>query len=71
MEFLKTGSASVKVLQAGPTLDLDGNMNGSMVVMESDDISDVYDFLDSDPYKAVDLFESIEVRSWNWAIGAP
>ena len=64
VEFLKEGSENVKVLHAGPTLDGNGHMNGSMLVLESDSVDFVHAYRHNDPHKQVGRFESMEVRGW-------
>jgi hypothetical protein len=44
-------------------------MNGSMLIMEADDFESVNAYLENDPYKQANLFQSVEVRPWLMAIG--
>jgi len=64
--YLKSTGA---VEMAGPFLDDDGNMCGSLVVLEFDDISEAQAWAANDPYKKADLFESVEIIAWNKVIG--
>ena len=52
---------------AGPLLAAD---NETMIV-EADSRADVEALLPNDPYAIVDLFESVEIHPWKWAIGSP
>ncbi len=57
---------------AGPLLAADNEtMIGSMLIVEADSRADVEALLPNDPYATVDLFESVEIHPWKWAIGAP
>ena len=47
---------------AGPLLDEEGNMCGSLIVLEMEDISEVEEFTESDPYAIAGLFKSVEIR---------
>ena len=47
---------------AGPLLDEEGNMCGSLIVLEMEDISQVEEFTENDPYAIAGLFESVEIR---------
>ncbi len=53
-----------KILSAGPTLDDDGNPNGSLLIMEFDDISSAKAFADGDPYAKAGVFESTSIKAW-------
>jgi uncharacterized protein YciI len=64
--FLKSTEA---VEMAGPFLDDDGNMCGSLIVLEFDNISQAQDWAANDPYKKADLFQSVEIIAWNKVIG--
>jgi uncharacterized protein YciI len=56
---------------AGPFLDGEGKPNGSMGVIEADDIASARAILARDPYAAAGLFESVDVRPWNWTFHKP
>ena len=64
--YLK-GTEAVEM--AGPFLDDDGNMCGSLIILEFDDISDAQAWAAEDPYKKADLFQSVEIIAWNKVIG--
>ena len=55
---------------AGPYLDDDGRMAGSMFVMEAPDRAAVGAFSAADPYVLADLFERVEIRVWRVSVGA-
>lgn len=64
--YLKSSDA---VEMAGPFLDDAGNMCGSLIVLEFDDIADAQAWAANDPYKKADLFDSVEIIAWNKVIG--
>ena len=64
--YLKSSDA---VEMAGPFLDTDGNMCGSLIVLEFDDISEAKAWAANDPYKQAELFQSVEITAWNKVIG--
>ena len=47
---------------AGPLLDDEGIMCGSLIVLEMDDIAQVKNFADNDPYAVAGLFKNVEIR---------
>ncbi|MNE89336.1 YciI-like protein [compost metagenome] len=56
----------------GPTLcSEDGQMNGSLLVVEAATLADVQAFIDDDPYVRAGIFERVEIRPWNWGLGNP
>jgi len=56
------------VSQAGPLLDADGGMIGSLVVLDVEDMAQAEAWAANDPYKAAELFESVELIAWNKVI---
>lgn len=61
--------ASGIVAQAGPFLDADGQMCGSLVILEVEDIAEARAWADADPYARAGLFESVELIPWNKVVG--
>ena len=66
--FLKT-LANLKM--AGPLLDDDGQMCGSLLVLEAENKAEVEATLARDPYARVGLFETTDIKGLNWTFGAP
>lgn len=56
------------VRMAGPLLE-DGEMRGSLIVIETDSLDGARDWAAGDPYKAAGLFSSVEVIEWKKVIG--
>lgn len=61
--FVRLGGATL-----APQCDA---MNGTLLVIEADDLDDVMSFMSTDPYMQAGLFERVEVRPWNWSLGNP
>ena len=59
-----------KLKLGGPFLDQDGQMAGSMIVLEADSLEDAQAFHANDPYKLAGLFDRSEVRPWRFTTGA-
>jgi len=57
------------VLQAGPFLDENGSMCGSLVVLDVDDKLSAEAWAASDPYAKAGLFESVEIKAWKKVVG--
>ena len=60
-----------KLKFAGPFLGDDAKPNGSLVVIEVDDLAAAEDIAAKDPYARAGLFASVDIRPWNWAIKNP
>jgi uncharacterized protein YciI len=57
------------VAMAGPFLDADGQMCGSLIVLDVDDMTAAQTWADNDPYKKAGLFQSVELSAWKKVIG--
>ena len=55
---------------AGPLLDDEGTMIGSLFIMEAESRNEVQAFADNDPYTAAGVFESVEIKGFTVARGA-
>ena len=55
---------SGRIVAAGPTLGDDDAPNGSLLIMEFDDVSSAKAFADGDPYFKAGVFESVAIRPW-------
>lgn len=56
------------VAMAGPLLD-DGQMAGSLLILDAPDLATAEGWAASDPYAKAGLFESATVREWKKVIG--
>jgi uncharacterized protein len=56
------------VAQAGPLLDADGQMAGSLVILDVADRAAAA-WAAGDPYAAAGLFAQVSIRPWNRVIG--
>ncbi|WP_163265468.1 YciI-like protein [Chelativorans alearense] len=56
---------------AGPFLDGEGKPCGSMVAIEAEDGAAAEAIAKADPYALAGLFESVEIRPWNWVFNKP
>ena len=66
--FLEGLGASLKV--AGPFLDAEGKPNGSLVIIEADDLAAAQAIASADPYAKAGLFVSAEVKPWRVGVGS-
>ncbi|MGR3713515.1 MAG: YciI family protein [Shimia sp.] len=57
------------VMMAGPFLDDAGDMCGSLIILNVADMAEAETWAANDPYKAADLFESVELQAWNKVLG--
>ncbi|MBU2992345.1 YciI family protein [Octadecabacter sp. 1_MG-2023] len=57
------------VEMAGPFLDADGSMCGSMIIMNVETIADAQTWAENDPYAKAGLFEKVRIEEWKKVIG--
>ena len=57
------------VEMAGPFLDLDGQMCGSMIIMNVDSIAAAQTWAANDPYEKAGLFKHVSIQEWKKVIG--
>ncbi|AZV19103.1 MULTISPECIES: YciI-like protein [unclassified Mesorhizobium] len=69
--FLEGLNGDKKLAFAGPFLDTEGKPNGSLVVVEASDLAGAQALSAADPYAKAGLFESVEIRPWNWTFNKP
>ena len=56
------------VSQAGPLLDDDGQMCGSLVVLDLPDLDAARAWAEKDPYALAGLFADVQLSQWNKVI---
>jgi uncharacterized protein YciI len=69
--FLEGLNGDKKLAFAGPFLDAEGKPNGSLVVVEAPDMAGAQALSAADPFAKAGLFESVEIRPWNWTFNKP
>ncbi|MEM1363656.1 MAG: YciI family protein [Pseudomonadota bacterium] len=57
------------VAQAGPFLDIDGQMCGSLIVLDVADRNAAEAWAEADPYAKADLFAIVRIEEWKRVIG--
>lgn len=61
--------ASGVVEMAGPFLGPEGQMTGSLVILNVDNLKAAEDWAAADPYALAGLFESVTISEWKRVIG--
>lgn len=69
MDHLRYIEESGVVQQAGPLLNQEGVMMGSLLILEVESLDAAVEWAAKDPYKAAGLFEAVTVTQWNRVIG--
>ena len=57
------------VEMAGPVLDDEGQMCGSLIVLEVEDMAAAQAWAENDPYAKAGLFSDVILRTWKKVIG--
>ncbi|MDZ4373850.1 MAG: YciI family protein [Phenylobacterium sp.] len=58
-----------KIKVGGPILSDSGEMAGSLVIMEADDLAEAQAFNANDPYTQAGLWERVEIRPFRATVG--
>lgn len=66
VDYLKSSGV---VEQAGPFLDSDGEMCGSLIILDVMDMSEAEAWAKADPYAKAELFADVRLEAWNKVIG--
>jgi uncharacterized protein YciI len=53
----------------GPFLDASGDMAGSLIILEAEDLEAAWAFNRADPYTLAGLFERVDIRPWRATFG--
>ncbi|MCO5064393.1 MAG: YciI-like protein [Rhizobiaceae bacterium] len=71
VEYLNMLNTEGTLKFAGPFLGDDGKPNGSLVVVEAGDHAAAAAIAAADPYAQASLFETVEIKAWNWVFNNP
>lgn len=71
VEHLNKLNAEGTLKIAGPFLDAEGKPCGSLVIVKADDIAAAKAIADADPYTKAGLFETVEIKPYNWVFNNP
>jgi uncharacterized protein len=66
IEYLKAYGDTLKL--AGPFADEDGNLVGSIIVIEAESLDAARTAFARDPYMAANLFDQVSIKPWKLAI---
>lgn len=64
------GGFGGKMKLGGPLLDAKGDMAGSLIVMECDDIEEAKAFNAEDPYTKAGLWKRVDIKPFKASIGS-
>jgi hypothetical protein len=68
VEYLKTKNDQIRL--GGPMLDAQGNMAGTVIVIEAEDLAAAEAFSAADPYRQAGLFGQVRITGFNRVGGA-
>ncbi|MBB3135286.1 hypothetical protein FHS26_003027 [Rhizobium pisi] len=71
LDYLNGLNAEGTLKIAGPFLDDDGKPCGSLIVVEAESKEAARALADADPYAKAGLFESVDVKAYNWVFNKP
>jgi uncharacterized protein YciI len=67
LAYIAEHGAAVKL--GGPLLDADGQPNGSLIILEVEDMAAAEAFANKDPYRRANVFERVEIRPFKVTVG--
>ena len=67
--YLNSLGDTVKL--AGPFLNDEGKSMGTLAVISARDLDEARQIAGRDPYAVAGLFDSVDIRPWNWLIKNP
>ncbi|MBB3644833.1 hypothetical protein FHX14_000996 [Rhizobium sp. BK619] len=71
LEYLNGLNAEGTLKIAGPFLDDEGKACGSLIIVEAETKEAARALADADPYAKAGLFQSVEVKAYNWVFNKP
>ncbi|MBB4568138.1 YciI-like protein [Rhizobium leucaenae] len=71
LEYLNKLNAEGTLKMAGPFLDAEGKSNGTLAIVSAETIEAAKAIADADPYTKAGLFESVEIKPFNWVFNNP
>ncbi|MBY5895808.1 YciI-like protein [Rhizobium ruizarguesonis] len=71
IEHLNKLNAEGTLKIAGPFLDDDGKPCGSLIIVEAESKEAARALADADPYAKAGLFESVDVKAYDWVFNKP
>ena len=67
--FAYANARAAAIRLGGPFLDEKGDMAGSLIILEAQDLAAAEAFSLGDPYRKAGLFQSVDVRPWKATFG--
>ena len=71
VEHLNRLDAEGTLKMAGPFLDADGKACGSLIIVSAETLEAAKALADADPFAKVGLFESVDIKPFNWVFKNP
>jgi len=68
LAYARANSGKVKL--GGPILDAKGDMAGSLLIFDTEDMAEVQAFTDADPYTLAGLFAKVEILPFKATLGS-
>jgi uncharacterized protein len=69
--YLESLNSQGLIAFSGPFISNDGTADGSMIVVDVDDLAAAQTIADDDPYSKCGLFQDVQIRQWVWGMNAP
>ncbi|MCY3675197.1 MAG: YciI family protein [Paracoccaceae bacterium] len=67
----RPGHPEINLYCGGPTLDEEGNITGTLVIIDAPSLEAAQSFMDDNPLQKMGLLDKVEIRQFDWKTGRP
>jgi uncharacterized protein YciI len=69
--YLEALNSQGAIAFSGPFVSAEGSADGSMIVVDVEDLAAASAIAENDPYSQCGLFQDVQIRQWIWGMNAP
>jgi hypothetical protein len=70
-DYLEALNKAGSIVLSGPFISAQGTPDGSMIMVDVEDLAAAKSIAENDPYSQCGLFEEVQTRQWVWGMNAP
>ncbi|MCY3727356.1 MAG: YciI family protein [Paracoccaceae bacterium] len=67
----RPGHSGINYYCGGPTLDEEGNITGTIIIIDAPSLEAAQAFMDDNPLQKMGLLDKVEIRQFDWKTGRP
>jgi len=69
--YLEALNRKGSIAFSGPFLGTDGSADGSLIVVDVQELAQAEEIASNDPFAKCGLFQQVQIRQWLWGMNAP